>query len=241
MILVAGKGTRLRPLTKYVPKSCLPIAGIPLIWIWLEKLYRAGIKEVFLNPSYGASYVQELIYRCPCKPKSITIRTEREPYGTAATIKRASDWIANKPFLIIYGDVLTNLDLRHFRKSRKGFIFVATYKTQHPEQKGIFTVGKDGHVENFVEKPENPNGDDAFAGIALAQPGFVDVIGELEGSRMLKVTDLTADVFPSIAKRIRIYQPEVPPYYRDIGTIQDYLGCQMEWRELWHSQDTQGE
>lgn len=228
MILIAGKGTRLAPLTDYVPKCCLPIAGVPLLHIWLRELRRSGVDDVLINPSHGAKYITKSVLNSGCLPKKrLTIRTEREPKGTADTIREAADWVNKEPFFIIYGDVLTNLylgSLAHDYDKHHALLTLTAYTTDQPEQKGILSLDDDGWVTSFTEKPEHPEGNLCFAGIAWAGPEFVREITDED-------VDLTGDVFPRIVGKMRVCDTGLT-YFRDIGTIPDYLACQTEWRKV---------
>jgi mannose-1-phosphate guanylyltransferase len=231
MMLIAGRGTRLQPLTDYVPKCCLPVAGIPLLHIWLEKLQDACIKDVLLNPSWGAKYVEKTIMSFSLGPLRVTLRPEKEPIGTAQTLLRNADWIGHESFLVIYGDVLTNARLSRLMKThnrRKPLLTMQTYETKHPEQKGAVEINGKGWMTGFEEKPEKPRSNLVFSGIFAAKPGFLSHIKKTD-------VDLGTDVFPRVIddseKNCPVYHdPEI--YFKDIGTIPDYLACQAEWKEL---------
>ena len=231
IIMIAGEGTRLKPLTNYIPKCCMPIAGVPLLHIWIKNLMAAHVKDILLNPCHGIKYVQKSVMSGIPIP-TITIRPECKPLGTAQTILRNTDWIGDDDFFIIYGDVLTNLNVWRLSKTHmihreQSVLTVAAYETSKPRQKGILDV-KNGWAYKFEEKPTNPTSNLAFAGVAVAGNSFLEHIKSSD-------IDIGHDVLP------RLVNPEKPRvfayhdsslYYKDIGTIPDYLACQSEWRQL---------
>lgn len=230
MMLIAGRGTRLAPLTDYVPKCCLPIAGVPLLHIWIRKLEAAGVTEVILNPSHGAKFVMGCFRAAIPRFSSMTFRSEKEPLGTAQTILRNADWVRGEDFLVVYGDVLTNIDLSVLEaahKKKQSLVTMQAYLTGTPSAKGILTVDEKGWATDFVEKPVEPVSNLAFSGIFCAKPEFLDEIAE-------KDVDLGSDVLKKLTRKKKkcfvCHDAEV--YFKDIGTIPDYLRCQVDWRQL---------
>jgi len=208
----------------------MPIAGVPLLFIWIQKLLSTGVTDILLNPSRGGSYVQMIINSGIAIPR-ITLRPEKKPLGTAKTIWRNRDWIGKEDFFIIYGDVLTDFPIWLLVKNQeiqiKSVLTVATYKTNKPKQKGIFDV-ENGWVYRFREKPANPTSNMAFSGVALARNSFLEHIRE--GDK-----DIGHNVLPRMIKKenplVFVYH-DPAFYFKDIGTIPEYLSCQAEWKRL---------
>ena len=235
IMLIAGKGTRLQPLTDFVPKCCLPIAGVPLLHIWFRTLEAAGIDELMLNPSHRLPEVRASVFAGSPRFPSIVLRNEIEPIGTAQTLLRFADKI-DEDFLVVYGDVLTNINLKYLiktHKNKKALVTMLAYDTPNPSQKGIISVDSKGWATDFQEKPEHPEGNLAFSGIFIAKPEFLSHIHS--GNDMIpKDTDIGNHVFPRIIQHGQSFfvyhDPSV--YIKDIGTISDYLSCQHEWCKL---------
>ena len=230
IMLVAGKGTRLAPLTNYIPKCCLPIAGVPLLHIWLNRIMMLGIYDVLLNPSHFPYYIKASVMSTILAHMRVHLHYEKEPLGTAQTLRKASKWIDGDDFLVIYGDVLTNLNIRNLIKThrrRRALITAFAYETTVPEEKGVFTVDSRGWATDFQEKPENPESNLAFSGVFVAKAEFLEHIRK-------KDVDLGFDVLPRVIKDGKNCFVYVDPtvYIKDIGTISDYLQCQTEWRKL---------
>lgn len=233
IMLIAGRGTRLQPLTTYVPKCCLPVAGVPLLHIWFRKLEQVGVDELLLNPlCEHVSYIDACIF--PGSPRfRIVIRSEKEPMGTARTLMRFVDRINNfldkeDDFLVVYGDVLTDLNLTYLYEihtHQKAIVTMQLYETANPQQKGVITLDDKGWVTEFQEKPENPKSNLAFSGVFFAKPELLSYIDEND-------VDLGTDVLPKVVadgKKCFAYHDPSTTYVRDIGTIPDYLACQTEW------------
>lgn len=111
MILAAGLGTRLRPLTADTPKPLLPILGRPLLDILIRRLRDAGFTDVIVNTHHLAPLIEAFI-RAQAYGISVTTRYEPEILGTGGAIRHVEDFWDKRPFLVINGDVLTNIDLR---------------------------------------------------------------------------------------------------------------------------------
>ena len=229
IMLIAGPGTRLKPLTDYIPKCCLPVAGEPLLHIWLRKLKQSGVDNVFLNPSSRYFvYIMETSQNGHIP--TITMKAEPEPLGTAGTIWHNKEWFDNEQFFIIYGDVLTDISLPQLlaahEKHKDALLTIAAYRTDEPDQKGIITFDGDRRATSFEEKPENPQSDYAFSGIAVAECSIIEHLSK-------KDFDFSADVLPRLIDTGRVYVYYNPKtYYKDIGTIPDYLQCQFDWRAI---------
>src|SRR5690349_7850655 len=111
-ILAAGHGTRLRPMTNNIPKCLVPIRGTPMLEIWLEICFRAGIDEVFLNLHAHADVARSAVNRFKQGPK-VVLSEEQTLLGSAGTLRENRDWVSEEEqFWVFYGDVLTNLDLQ---------------------------------------------------------------------------------------------------------------------------------
>lgn len=156
VVLAAGKGTRLRPLTNALPKVMVPANGKPILEYHLENLAQAGIKEIFINLHY--------------LPESITkhfgdgarwgvhIRYSYEPdiLGTAGAVGKLGSILQDGPFLVVYGDNYLELDLAAFietSEARDGVGTLAVFEKADVAGSGILELGNDDEVLRFKEKP----------------------------------------------------------------------------------------
>jgi NDP-sugar pyrophosphorylase family protein len=211
-VLAGGAGTRLSPLTSYVPKGMIPIAGKPFIDYVISYLASHGIRNIIMLLSDedsevyrnhlddGSRYGVNIGY-------SISPRT-----GTANALKEASGHI-DSTFLVYYGDVLTNMDLTdmiRFHKEKKAICTVAL-STGVRIDYGVGRVDKDGRIEFFEEKPilkEYP----VSIGVCLCEPAVLKYCSS--GS------DIAANVIPTlVAKGEKVYGYLTAEPHHDIGSF----------------------
>ncbi len=223
LILAAGNGTRLRPLTETIPKCLLPIAGVPLLSVWLELCAKHGITEALVNTHSNSAAVDEFIskYRGPI---TITVSNEPSLLGSGGTLYSNRRFFeGDAVFWILYADVLTNADLglmlaHHHRLAQPATI--GLYEVPNPRECGIVEVDSEGIVRSFVEKPPQPRGNLAFSGIMLAT-------GELLKELPRDVRDIGFDVLPLFVNRMAGYR--IKEFVMDIGTLEAYKTASQLW------------
>jgi len=226
-LLAAGHGTRLRPLTRRIPKCLLPIRGMPLLAIWLEIFRRYGLDEVLVNLHEHAEMVREFLAG---SNQGTKVRLFEEPclLGSAGTLRANRDWVASEPsFWVFYADILTTANLAQmedFHRRHNGIATMGVCRVADPSRSGIAVVDQAGLVRQFIEKPAQPPSDLAFAGILLAQPELLDYIPEK------RPADLAFDVLPQLAGRVFAYR--IAGYHLDIGTPESYQAAQTNWPGL---------
>ena len=115
IILAGGRGKRLRPITDYVPKPLIPIKNIPIIEWQIKYLKKFGISEVIICSGYKTEMIENYLYNKKLGIK-ITFSIENKPLGTGGAIKKAGKKIKDKSFLVINGDIITNIDLKKLIK-----------------------------------------------------------------------------------------------------------------------------
>ncbi len=226
-LLAAGLGTRLKPLTDRVPKCLLPIRETPLLGIWLELCRQHGITEVLVNAHSHVSMVEEYVANSKA---GISIRISEEPtlLGSAGTLRANYEWVASEPeFFVLYGDVLTNVDLTElleFHRERDVAATIGLYEVTNPSQCGIVSVDQDGMVRDFVEKPAKPASNLAFTGVLVASPAIFESVPKIAPA------DIGFDVLPKLIGRMAAYK--VSDYLVDIGTVEKYERAQTNWPGL---------
>lgn len=226
-LLAAGVGSRLRPLTDTIPKCLVPIKGKPILEIWFELLQKFGIREVLINVHGHAEAVRQFVSgRFP--NFKVTLAEEQQLLGSAGTLVANRDWIGTEPcFWVFYADVLTNANLGEmlrFHKQHAGTATLGVYRVSDPTQCGIATVDHTGRIERFVEKPKNPPGNLAFAGVLIGTRALLDEIPDKCPA------DIGFDVLPRLAGRMYAYP--IHDFLLDIGTIQNYEHAQTSWPGL---------
>ena len=226
-ILAAGHGTRLRPLTENTPKCLLLIQGVPLLEIWLEQCKAAGIDEVLVNAHAHADQVSAFVTR-QSNGLRVHIAQERELLGSAGTLAENRAFVTNEEeFLVLYGDVLTNVDLRvllSFHRERNLAATLAVYETAEPTRCGIVELDQQGTVRSFVEKPQAPKSNLAFTGIMVARQEIFQCIPKK------RPADIGFDLLPKMVGKMAAMN--LCGYLRDIGITENYRAAQADWPGL---------
>ncbi len=167
MILAAGLGTRMRPLTDHCPKPLLPVAGKPLIVHHLERLAAAGIEEVVINVSYRGEQIIQALGDGAAFGVSIAWSRETEPLETGGGIRQALPLLGQAPFLLVNGDVWCDLDSRRLPALGRDLahLVLVDNPAHHPD--GDFHLTGAGRVQASGEPRLT------FAGISLLDPALV--------------------------------------------------------------------
>ena len=232
-ILAAGNGTRLRPLTDSVPKCLLPIQGVPLLEIWLNNCRAAGITDVVVNVHAHAEAVKKFAVAQKSGLK-VSIVEEPQLLGSAGTLAENRAFVAGEEaFFVLYGDVLTNADLRRmlaFHRRKNLSATLGIYQAPNPTRCGIVTVDEDDVIQEFVEKPEQPASDWAFSGVMISGQEIFDVLPDR------RPADIGFEVLPTMAGKMASYA--ISEYLIDIGTLENYETAQRSWPGLVRSQQT---
>jgi mannose-1-phosphate guanylyltransferase len=234
-LLAGGLGTRLKHLTDTTPKCLLPVQGTPMLKIWFALCFRFGINEILINVHAHGQTVRKFIEE---NKDGLRVRLFEEEtlLGSAGTVLANRDWVAKEnAFWVLYADVLTTTNLNQmlaFHQSHAQVATIGVYEVENPSRCGIVQVDDRGVVCDFVEKPQTPAGNLAFAGLMLATPALFDVIPETSP------VDLGFHVLPLLAGRMAAYR--IPDFLMDIGTLETYRTAQEAWPGLSQSHD-QGE
>src|SRR5438309_2874446 len=155
VVLVGGEGTRLRPLTETIPKPLLPLVDRPFLHQVLDHLGAHGVHEVVLSSPYLEATFGPFLQERHGDPK-ITWITESEPLGTAGAIVNALDHVRDHTFLVLNGDVLTDLDLTAlvaFHREHGAVATIALTPVEDARPYGLVETETDGRVLEFREKP----------------------------------------------------------------------------------------
>jgi len=195
LVLAAGEGVRLRPLTLTRPKHLLPVGGRPLLYHILFALKAARIREVFLVVGYLREQITAAIGNGSELGLKITYIEQRKAAGTGDAILVARDYLEEEDFLTVYGDL--HLDpsviIKVLKACQKKKSTLAVVKVDRPEDYGIVRLGKEGRVEDLVEKPRKERAPTnlANAGIYVFTPHiFEDLLRVKRSPRgEIEVTD----------------------------------------------------
>lgn len=226
LILAAGAGTRLRPLTDTCPKPMLPIAGHPLLARTLRWLRSYGVLEAALNLHHLPDVVRDGLGDGTAFDMRIHYAYEPELRGTAGAVHNFPGFF-DQPFLVIYGDLLLELDLDDligFHRSSNALMTLALKRTTTPHSQGMIEVDDNGRVLRFVEKPANwDGGDTANAGVYICEP-------EVAARIPAGVSDFGHDIIPALLRdTMPVYGRPLRGYLLDIGTPEAYAQAQIDW------------
>lgn len=224
LLLCAGVGSRLRPLTDVLPKCLVPIRGRPLLSYWLNRLSSAGFDEIIVNTHHHAEMVRAYVEASPWSPL-VRLTYEETLLGTGGTILSNQVALEDSPFLVAHADNLTVFDPKAFfsafknRPERAQFTMM-TFRTDQPESCGILALDMDGVVQSFHEKVSRPPGNLANAAVYFFTPSIVKYLKSMGKSNI----DLSTEVIPEFVGRISTFENLI--YHRDIGTLESLTKAQ---------------
>ena len=189
IILAGGRGKRLRPITDYVPKSLVPIKNIPIIEWQIKYLKKFGISEVIICSGYKTEMIEDYLKNKKLGIK-ITFSVENKPLGTGGAIKKAGNKIKENSFVVINGDIITNIDLKQLLKKENSIASI-----QLKSKFGILQSDQDKIIK-FDEKKEIP---DIWmnAGIYYLNK---EIIKDLPN-----IGDIEKTAFPNFAKKDKLF------------------------------------
>jgi NDP-sugar pyrophosphorylase family protein len=230
MILAAGEGTRLKPFTLTKPKVMVPIGGRPLIEYTLEWLKSFGVTKVAINLHYLGQLIADYLGDGNRFGLIITYSYEEDLLGTAGGPKKLEPFFAKDRFILVYGDILTNLDLRQMLDKHLNSGAMATmalFTAPNPHEVGIVEVDCFGRILNFVEKPTHgtKTGDLANGGIYILEPEIFDYIP-------LGYADFGFHIFPSLLRHgipLYGYKVEGGEYLIDVGSTEKYAQANKDF------------
>jgi mannose-1-phosphate guanylyltransferase len=237
LLLAAGLGTRLRPITDQIPKCMVPIAGRPLLSYWLELLFeRAGVEQVIVNTHYLPEPVKALCAQSPYRDRVVLVH-EDQLLGTAGTLLAQSANLSGSEVLVAHADNLTLFDPQSFlarhRSRPPGCVMtMMTFEAEDPTGCGIVELTPQGVVKAFHEKVANPPGRLANAAVYLFSPDALGMIPALaQISSRGGLLDISLDVVPRLLGRIATFHNSL--YHRDIGHPQSLEAAQAEFPPLY--------
>lgn len=221
VILVGGKGTRLRPLTLSAPKPMLPTAGLPFLTHLLSRIAATGIRHVVLGTSYKAETFEAEFGDGADLGLEIDYVTEEVPLGTGGGIANVASKLRNDTVMVFNGDVLSGADLGAMLAShqeRAADLTMHLVRVSDPRAYGSVPTDADGNVLAFLEKTEDPPTDQINAGTYIFNRG---VIGRIPRGREVSVE---REVFPGLlAAGAKVCGHVDMSYWRDMGTPEDFV------------------
>lgn len=221
VILVGGKGTRLRPLTLSAPKPMLPTAGLPFLQHLLSRIKAAGITHVVLGTSFRAEVFEQYFGDGSDFGLEIDYVMEDEPLGTGGGIRNVLPKLRGDTALVFNGDVLGGTDpLAVLRTHREKAADVTLHlvRVGDPRAFGCVPTDADGRVTAFLEKTQDPPTDQINAGCYVFKR---EIIEQIPPGRAVSVE---REVFPRLlAEDAKVFAHVDAAYWRDMGTPEDFV------------------
>ena len=230
VVLVGGEGTRLRPLTLTTPKQMLPVAGRPMIERVLAHLGANGVSDVVLSLGYRPDAFLSAYPDGTCAGVGLRYAVEDHPLDTAGGIAFAARdaGIDDEPFVVVNGDVLTDLDLPALVKlhhARRAEATIALTPVADPSTFGVVPTDESDRVTAFIEKP--PPGEAPTnlinAGTYVLDPCVLDLI--TPGRK----TSIEREIFPALVERGSLYAMASDDEWIDAGTPESYRLANLAW------------
>lgn len=227
LLLAAGFGTRLRPLTDNKPKCLVDINGKPLLQIWLDLLVAAGMKNILVNTHYLSDKVKNFINHSSHK-EFITVVYEEKLLGTGGTLLKNRSFIGDEPIMLVHADNLSHFDMTafinyHTNRPVQTEMTMMIFNTDVPQSCGIVELDEKGIVVAFHEKIANPPGNLANGAVYILEPSIINFLDGLNKEEI----DFSNEVLPHFMGKIYTFKNEV--YHRDIGTLESYSAALKEF------------
>lgn len=222
MILAAGVGSRLDPLTRNVPKPLVPILNMPVMEYLVVLLKQHGFDEIMVNLHYLGDQIADYFGDGAKWGVKIHWSYEDKLWGDAGSVKRVEDFLRDDTFLVIGGDDLTDMDLSRLlktHKDKKALATIALSLVDDPSDYGIVLMNEDSRITRFLEKPKGEVifSNTANTGVYVFQPEIFDLIPR--GIFYL----FGKQVFPLLLdQRLPLYGHLTAAYWKDVGNLQVY-------------------
>ena len=238
LLLAAGLGRRLCPLTEIWPKCLMPIGERPLLEYWLETLNSVNISEVLVNLHHHSEIVQEFLNR-PRFNDWVSSVYEETLLGTAGTLRENKDFFQEYTTLAVHADNWCQcnfaefLNFHHKHRPEHCLITMMTFESPTPETCGIVETDAKGVVLSFHEKSNNPPGNQANGAVYLLEPLVLKWIEEHPDNK-----DFSTEVLPHFIGSIATW--DNTGIHRDIGALPILLQAQFDPKpaSLWTEIDT---
>jgi len=241
IILAGGKGTRLYPITKEIPKPLLPINKKPIINYLVDLFIQYGVKEIAVLISkdfkedfdwWKKRYYPSAGSSAEAHPKSlgqapnIKLVEEEEPLGTFGGLYLLKDWIGSSKFFLTNGDELKDIDLARmadFHSNIDALATIALVQVDDPHNYGV-VICNNGKVEEFLEKPKNPVSKYINSGIYLLDSKILDY-----SKKEFLMTE--KDIFPMLAEQKKLAGFKFDGSWTDCGTWERYEQAIFNWKK----------
>jgi mannose-1-phosphate guanylyltransferase/mannose-1-phosphate guanylyltransferase/phosphomannomutase len=226
MVMAAGLGTRLRPITHEIPKPVVPVGNVAIVEQLVRLLAAHGVNEVIANLHWFPETVRGRLGDGSELGVEVTYSEEKELLGTAGGVRNVADFLrggGEDTFIVLAGDALTDVDLTALAEAHRangGVATLAVKKVRDVSEYGVIVTGADGRVQGFQEKPDPAEAlsDLVNCMIYAFSPEVFDYFPAADQ------VDFANDVFPALLEHdIPFHVHEIDAYWNDVGTLREYL------------------
>jgi len=232
MVLAAGLGTRLRPITYGMPKPMVPVLNRPVMEHTARLLSRHGFAESIANLHWFPELIEGHFGDGSDFGLELSYSYEEQLLGTAGGVRNAADFLGDS-FLVVAGDALTDIDfgaMREFHESHDGLATLATKRVADTDQFGVVIADADGRIQGFQEKPDPAEALSDLANTCIYMfraeifdyfppPGTSNDAGPEDPPQF---ADWAKDVFPALLEAdVPFYSHEIDAYWNDIGNLDE--------------------
>lgn len=217
VILAGGKGSRMGNLVDEVPKPMLLICGKPVLEYQIELLKKYDIREIVIIVNHLKARIIEYFGNGSAFDVNISYYEENEPLGTVGGIKAIEKQL-REDFMVLYGDVLVNMDLnrlRQFHLRKKGIATLVVHPNDHPHDSDLLDCNREHLITGFYPKPHQPGQyyrNLVNAALYILSPKILNYLTPNQKA------DFGKDIFPELVKKERVYAYNTPEYLKDMGT-----------------------
>lgn len=227
VVLVGGKGTRLRPITYDIPKALVPLRNRPFMGYMVDFLRSGGLDGAVLSIGYLPDQIQDYFSSQDLDGFSIDYAVEDHPLGTAGGVKNAEQFLDSGPLVVVNGDVLTGMDLEKAieqHQSTDALATIALTSVEDPTAYGLVEVDHEMLVHRFLEKPayDEISTNLINAGVYVLEPEVLEMI---PGGREVSIE---REIFPELQAMGRLRAHVSSQYWKDIGTPRSYLAASTD-------------
>ncbi|MBK8523007.1 MAG: nucleotidyltransferase family protein [Betaproteobacteria bacterium] len=228
LLLAAGIGSRLAPLTEALPKCLAPINGVPLLAYWLDALTACGIERFLINTHHLADAVADYVRRSPWAD-CVDLVHEAELRGTGGTLRANRGWWQDDGLVLVHADNLCHCDFAAFiaaHRQRPADILATmmTFDTPDPQSCGIVLTGPDHRLTAFHEKEADLPGCRASAAVFILAPEFAALLDTFDACTAI---DFSRDLIPQHLTRFQAWHNA--QFHSDIGTPAAFLQAQLDF------------
>lgn len=231
IILASGEGTKMRPFTYEIPKPLIPVNGRPLLEYGIQLLHHYGINDIIITISHLAEKIKQHFGDGSKWGVRITYVQESKPSGTGGALRAAAAYLGDAPFLVLYGDVLLDLDVTEFLQTHQHLKAavgtIALTSVADPSAYGAVRL-RGTRVVEFSEKPVISSDVSrlVFAGCAAFDPSVFSFLTNKRGELSLE-----RDVFPELIEQGRLYGYPFEGQWFDVSTPDVYEQVLKQWKK----------